>query len=105
MQRLRRYYTFLNTEHQFCPCDISDAAICKDLGRYCTFLNIQHQFCPCDILDEQYAKTVFVFTMSIIKEMALVTKMASLAYSCHLMSKSKNRPWRHTSLLRRIMSM
>ena len=25
----RRYCTLLNTQHQFCPCDISDAAICN----------------------------------------------------------------------------
>ena len=34
---------------------------------------------------QQYAKTVFV----LIKEMALVTKMASLAYSCHLVQKKQ----------------
>ena len=29
MQWHRRYCTFLNTQHQFCPFDISDAAICN----------------------------------------------------------------------------
>ena len=47
MQIHRRYCTVLNTQRLFCPCDISDAVICKDLGRYCTILNTQHQFCPC----------------------------------------------------------
>ena len=86
MQGLRRYCTFLNTQHQFCPCDISnaaicidigdialfgihntsfvlviiisDAAICKDIGRYCTFLKTQHQFFVIVIYQmQQYAKT------------------------------------------------
>ena len=47
MQIRRRYCTVLNTQRLFCPCDISNAVICKDLGRYCTILNIKHQFCPC----------------------------------------------------------
>ena len=46
-----RYCTYLNTQYQFCPCDISDAAICKEMGRYCTVLKTQQQVCPCDISD------------------------------------------------------
>ena len=77
MQRHRAISHLFDTQHQFCPCDISnaaicndigdmalfgihntsfvlviiisDAAICKDIGRYYTVLNTQHQFCPCDI--------------------------------------------------------
>ena len=86
MQIHKRYCTVLNTQHLFCPCDISDAAICKnigrfctflnaqhqlyvhvtyqmqhyakELGRYCTFLNLQHQFCPCDTSDAAICKDI-----------------------------------------------
>ena len=52
MQRHRAIlHLFECTTATVCPCDISDAAICKDIGQYCTVLNAQHQVCPCDISD------------------------------------------------------
>ena len=53
---LGRYCTFLYIQHQFYPCDISAAAICKDIGRFCTVLNTQHQVYLSDISDAAICK-------------------------------------------------
>ena len=59
MQKHRAILHRFDTQHQFCPCDISGASICKDIGRYCTVLNTQDQFCPCDISDAAICKDCF----------------------------------------------
>ena len=57
MQKLRRYCTFLNTQHQFCPCEISDAAICKYKGDISPFWIHNTSFVLLICQAQEYANT------------------------------------------------